>query len=180
MIDIMLDCGATVSCNAKRCVTGNPVLNKIPRLPYHGPPLVGANGQLLSASSIIHVPFANGTPKISLPTKFIVVDGLPYLCIVGLNILHRFDSWGIDNKLCRPQLNNSSLPVFTEPQSTVCNVNLITCYKTRLQPGETRTIKTVARGLGLDALRPLTSVQLLSEGVTDRETRTNVLVHPAF
>ena len=56
MIDIMLDCGATVSCIAKRCVTGNPVLNKVPRLPYHGPPLEGANGQLLSALSIIHVP----------------------------------------------------------------------------------------------------------------------------
>ena len=152
MIDIMLDCGATVSCIAKRCVTGNPVLNNVPRLPYHGPPLVGANGQLLSASSIIHVPFAVGTPQISLHTKFIVVDDLPYLCIVGLNILHRFDSWGIDNKLCRLQLNNSSLPVFAEPQSNVCDVNLITCYKTRLQPGETQTIKTVTKGPGLDAL----------------------------
>ena len=62
---------------------------------------------------------------------------------------------GIDNKLCRLQLNNSSLPVFTEPQSTFCNVNLITCYKTRLQPGETRTIETVSKGPGLHALRPL-------------------------
>ena len=99
-----------------------------------------------------HAPFAVGTLQISLHTKFIVVDDLPYSCIVGLNILHRFDSWGIDNKLCRLQLNNSSLPVFTEPQSNVCNVNLITCYKTRLQPGETQTIKTVAKGPGLDAL----------------------------
>ena len=138
MIGIMLNCGATVSCIAKRCVTGNPVLNKVPRLPYHGPPLKGANGQLLSVSSIIHVPFAIGTPQISLHTKFIVVDDLLYSCIVGLNILHRFDSWGIDNKLHRLQLNNSSLLVFTEPQSNVCNVNLITtCYKARLQPGET-------------------------------------------
>ena len=62
MIDIMLDCGATVSCIAERCVIGNLVLNKVPRLPYHGPPVVGANGQLLSASSTIHVPFSVGTP----------------------------------------------------------------------------------------------------------------------
>ena len=40
LFDLLLHCGTSTCCTAKRCVTSNHVLKKIPKLPYSGPMLV--------------------------------------------------------------------------------------------------------------------------------------------
>ena len=40
LFDFLLDCGASTCCIAKRCVTSNPVLKNLPKLPSGGPGLV--------------------------------------------------------------------------------------------------------------------------------------------
>ena len=124
LFDFLLDCGASTCCIAKRCVTSNHVLNKLSKFPYKGPGLVDVNGNPLVAETFIRVNFTVGTPELSLNVDFVVVENLPYSCIVGVNLLNVLKNWGVDNNSGTLLLNLSTVKLFSEPQY-VNSVNLI-------------------------------------------------------
>ena len=97
LFDLLLDCGTSTCCIAKRCVTSNHVLKKIPKLPYSGPMLVDVNGNPLAAENIIQLRFSVGFPELILEIDFVIVDELPYSCIVGINLLNTLKNWGVNN-----------------------------------------------------------------------------------
>ena len=83
LFNMLLDCGASVCCIAKRCVTSNNVLKSLPKLSYDGPGLVDVNGNSLTAEGKIRSSLTVGTSGLSLNVDFVIVDGLPYSCIAG-------------------------------------------------------------------------------------------------
>lgn len=59
-------------------------------------------------------------------------------------------------------------------------MNLITSNKVFLKPGETKVIKTIAKGDGIAAKQPFTTQTIIAEGYNDREARTSVRVQPSI
>ena len=178
-LDAVLDSGATVTCVARRCVTGSPQLNQLPLIPYTGKPLLDANRKPLSARHVISTKFVVGVPALSVDVNIVVVDDLPYSCLVGTNLLSKLKTWGIDNTKSILTLNSSVVHLRCSPECQNL-LNLVTCDKTVLQPGETKRITTRANGSGLSASRPITEQLWLVEGVNEREHRTAVRVFPAL
>ena len=178
-IDMLLDSGATMSCIANRCVTASPYLKNLTRHPYIGPGLLDVNGNPLSSLFEIRAPLVIGNPRLSIDVKFIVVDNLPYSCIIGMNFLKKLDFWGVDNKTGYLNLNKSTCPVFTEPQVNT-NICLVSQNRCVILPGEMITIATTPKGTGMNAFRPITDITFLTEGKPELEKRTNILVVPAL
>ena len=179
LFDILLDCGASTCCIAKRCVTSNHVLNKLPRFPYPGLGLVDINGNPLVAENIIRLNFCVGLPEISLDIDFVIVSELPYSCIAGTNLLNKLKSRGVDNNSSTLYLDFSAVKLFSDPQYDN-QVNLIIRKKMTLLPGETKIIKTFAVGSAIRANRPITSTTLFTEGNSEYENRTSVCVYPSL
>ena len=96
-LDMMIDSGASMSCIASRCVNASPHLKNVTRLPYSGPGLVGVNGKPLRTLFEIKIPLTLGSPQLSITLHLVVVDDLPYSCILGLNFLRKFNTWEVDN-----------------------------------------------------------------------------------
>ena len=109
----------------------------------------------------------------------VVVDDLPYSCIIGTSLLAKLNNWGVDNVTSTLRLNSSIVPVYDNPQHDE-RITLITSGKVTLEPGESKTIKTVASGPGMVALRPVTEELWMYEGLTEREERSFVRVSPAL
>ena len=179
LFDMLLDCGASVCCIAKRCVTSNNVLKSLPKLSYDGPGLVDVNGNSLTAEGKIRTSLTVGTSGLSLYVDFVIVDGLPYSCIAGMNLLNKLQSWGVNNNSDILTLDSSSVKLYSEPQF-MNQVNLLTCEKLSLLPGETKVIKTSAIGPAVEANRPITSSILFTEGFVDYEMRTSISIYPSL
>jgi hypothetical protein len=109
----------------------------------------------------------------------VVVDNLPYSCIIGTSLLAKLNNRGVDNVTSTLRLNSSIVPVYDNPQHDE-RITLITSGKITLEPGESKTIKTVASGPGMVALRPVTEELWMYEGLTEREERSFVRVSPAL
>ncbi len=178
LIDSVLDSAATQCCIARRCVTSSPILGRLPLKPYNGEPLLDANQRPISASHVISVQFVAGTPCCSVSIDVVVVDHLPYSCIIGTSLLAKFKSWGVDNVTSTLRLDSSAIPVHDFPQHDE-RITLITSGKTSLAPGESKTIKTLATGPGMVALRPITEELWMYEGLPQREDRSLIRVTPA-
>ena len=177
-MDCVLDSAATVTCIAKRCITSNPYLAKLKRHPY--PEAVfDANKNMLNIQNFVQVTICVGSPAVSRNIKLVIVDGLPYSCLVGTDYLSTFNSWGIDNLSSTLILDTSRIQVFDRPQHNQ-NVNLITSSKTTLLPGESKLIRTTAVGPGVTANRPITDQVFMCEGLEERENRCNVRVFPSL
>ena len=97
---ILLDCGATISCIAKRCVTASSQLKNLARLPYNGDTLIDVNGNPLNAEFVINCSIELGNPPLLSNVEFVVIEGLPYSCILGLNFLKSVNSWEVNNDTC--------------------------------------------------------------------------------
>ena len=179
ILDMMVDSGASLSCIALRCVNASPLLKNLIRHPYNGTGLYDVNGKRLSTVFEIHAPLVIGNTKCSIDVVFVVVDDLPYSCILGLNFLRKLDKWGVDNRNGTLRVNDSTSPIFSSPQ-TDTNVCLVSKNKLVVLPGETTTILTSAKGVGMNALRPITDISILTEGDPSRENRTNICVLPAL
>ena len=179
LFDMLLDCGESVCCILKRYVTSNNVLKSLPKLSYDGPGLVDVNGNSLTAEGKIRTSLTVGTSGLSLNVDFVIVDGLPYSCIAGMNLLNKLQSWGVNNNSDILTLDSSSVKLYSEPQF-MNQVNLITCEKLSLLPGETKVIKTSAIGPAVEANRPITSSILFTEGFVDYEMRTSISIYPSL
>ena len=178
--DFLLDCGATVCCIAKRCVASNRVLRNLPRSPYKGPQLCGANNQPLQADTMIKLTLEVGTPTLRMDIDFVIVEDLPYSCIAGNGtFLASLKQWGVNNEIQTLTLNFSVVNLSTGPQSGG-EINLITSYKVMLKLGETKVIKTIARGHPVAAARPYTTQTIIVEGHDERENRTSVHLQPSI
>lgn len=175
-LDIMLDSGATISCIARRCVTASPYLKDLPRRPYSGPGLFDVNGNQVSTAFEIRGPFVVGSPVLSIDTTFVVVDDLPYSCILGSNYLDKLERWGIHNKTHTFEINNSSCPVYAKPQHNN-HINLITQSITKLLPGEIVTVATSVKGS--DPFRPCSDFCFIADGDPVFENRTKLCVIPS-
>ena len=179
LIDCVLDSAATQCCIARRCVTSSPILRQLPLKPYTGVPLLDANRRPLAANNVISVQFIAGTPGCCISVDMVVVDNLPYSCIVGTSLLAKLNNWGIDNVKSTLHLDSAIVPVYDMPQHDE-RITLITSGKITLEPGETKTIKTVATGPGMVALRPITEELWMYEGLTEKEERSCIHVSPTL
>ena len=112
LFDILLDCGASTCCIARRCITSNKVLNSLPKSKYTGPGLIDVNGNALEVENVVRLIFTAGVPELSLEIDFVVVSQLPYSCIVGTNLLNMLHSWGVDNDSASLYLNSSVIKLY--------------------------------------------------------------------
>ncbi len=179
LLDCMLDSAATRCCIAKRCVTSSPFLRTLTPKPYRGRPLLDANQKPIAVMHVITVQFMAGSHECELTVDMVVIDGLAYSCIIGTTLLSMLNSWGVDNVTSTLRLNSSVVQVHDAPQHDE-QINLITSGKTRLAPGESRTIKAVARGPGFSATRPITEQLWMFEGLPEKEERCLVRVCPSL
>ena len=177
-MDCVLDSAATVTCIAKRCITSNPYLAKLKRLPYTEA-VFDANKNMLNVQNFVQGTICVGSPAVSRNIKLVIVDGLPYSCLVGIDYLSTFNSWGVDNLSSTLLLGTSRVQVFDRPQHNQ-NVNLITSSKTTLLPGESKLIRTTATGPGITANRPITDQVFMCEGLEERENRSAVRIFPSL
>ena len=175
----MLDSAATQCCIAKRCVNSSASLRTLHPKPYRGMPLLDANQRPLAVLHVITVQFATGTPECKLTVDMVVVDDLPYSCIIGTSLLSKLNCWGVDNISSTLRLNSSVVQVHDSPEHDE-QINLITSGKTRLAPGESKFIKAVATGPGIAASRPFTEQLWMLEGLPEKESRCSVRVCPAL
>ena len=98
LLDMFLDCGATVSCISKRCVAASPSLKQLQQSVYTGPGLVRVNGGPLKVLYTVCAPVVIGNPAVFLQVQFAVIEDLPYSCIIGLDFLSqlKFGAWTIN------------------------------------------------------------------------------------
>ena len=96
-ISMMLDSGEAICCLARRCFTGSRCLQNLTLTPYFGPGLLDANGKVMKPSGTIKVPLVIRQPAVSHTVEFVIIDELPYSCIIGLSFLIKFSHWGVDN-----------------------------------------------------------------------------------
>ena len=115
----------------------------------------------------------------SVTIDIAVVEGLPYSCLVGTDVLEKFEQWLVDNVSSTLKLNSTSVPVYAQPQF-VHSINLITSSKTSLLPGESKIIKTIGNGPGTSAIRPFTCTNIVSEGFEERENRSGIQIFPSL
>ncbi len=176
---MLLDSGATVCCLAKRCFTASRCLQTLTLQPYSGLGLFDANGQVMKPCGTIKVPLVVGQPAVSHTVEFVIIDALPYSCIIGLSFLNKFSRWGVDNSKQILNLEHSIVPVSSEP-SLNDNLALLTTAKYTIPPGQSLCIKTVANGSSLDALRPVSEPVALVDGHVPFEERLHVKVVPSL
>ena len=166
-------------CIAKRCVTSSVLLKKLPLKPYTGDPILDANQRPLPATHVISVNFTAGSPVLSLSVDFVVVDHLPYSCIIGNSLLSKLNDWGVNNVTSTLRLNSSVVNVYDAPLHDE-RITLITSEKTSFAPGETKRLKTRTTGPGMSPYRPITEELWMFEGASEREDRCSVRVCPAL
>ena len=114
--DALLDCAATVCCIARRCVSSNATLCRLPVSPYSGPPILDANKRPLLAREQLLISFVAGTPALSLNITMVIVDDLPYSCIIGTSLLTMLNNWSVDNINSTLSLNSSLIHLCDNPQ----------------------------------------------------------------
>ena len=93
----MIDSGANPNCLSLRCVQGSEWLRKVQRHQYSGKGIVDANGEPIQPSFVIKCCLTVGSPKIVVNTEFVVIQSLPFSCIIGQHTLRRFSSWEVSN-----------------------------------------------------------------------------------
>ena len=94
---MMLHSGAAICCLAKRCFTRSQCLQNLTLKPYLGPGLLDANGKMMKPSGTIKARLEIGHPAVSHTVEFVIIDELPYSCIIGLSFLNKYSYWGVDN-----------------------------------------------------------------------------------
>ena len=97
ILPVMIDTGATPNCIATRCVEASSILRNLPRWVYTVNQILDANGQYLRPKFVISASVVIGSPAISVQCEFVVIDTLPFSCIMGQSTLSKFSSWSICN-----------------------------------------------------------------------------------
>ena len=83
--------------------------------PYFGPGILDANGKVMKPSATIKVPLVIGQPAVSHTVEFVIIDELPYSCIIGLSFLNKFSHWGVDNSRNILHLEQSIVSISSQP-----------------------------------------------------------------
>ena len=178
-ISMMLDSGATICCLARRCFTGSRCLQNLTLTPYFGPGILDANGKVMKPSGTIKVPLVIGQPAVSHTVEFVIIDELPYSCIIGLSFLNKFSHWGVDNSRNILHLEQSIVSISSQP-SVQDNIAFMTTAKYTIPPGQALRIPTIAKGSSLDALRPVSAPAVLIDGNLPFEERLHLKVVPSL
>ena len=178
-IDMLLDSGATICCLAKCCFTSSQNLRTLSVKPYCGPGIMGANGTLLKPYGLVNLPISVGNPTISYTVEFIIIEDLPYSCILGLSFLNLLQKWGIDNTNQTLFLNQSLVKVSHDPphQDTL---SLTTNQKFLIPPGQSVKISAIANGPALNSLPPVTHLPSLIDGHKPLEQRLKINILPTI
>ena len=86
----MIDSGANPNCISLRCVRGSDYLNSLARSQYSGQQIVDANGENIEPCYVLKCSLKLGTPSILIKTEFVVIETLPFSCIIGQTTLATF------------------------------------------------------------------------------------------
>ena len=176
---MMIDTGATPNCIILRCVSASDILKELPRKLYHGSNIIDANGQPLRPEFTIQCNLTMGTPKFSINCVFLVLEALPFSCILGQNTFSKFSSWNISNLNKIITINNETkLPYFSSPSSVEC-LQLITTNKVCLNSYKSTFVEGRITGSALSAFRPVTHVPVVIEGNNELTNRLLIKVIPA-
>ena len=178
-LDMMLDSGAIVCCLARRCLTSSPSLKTLPLQPYEGPGLLNANGTLMTPCGVVKAPLVLGHPAVSFNIEFIIIDSLPYSCILGLSFLNKLKKWGVDNSSQTFHLNDSSIKVSNDPPLQD-SLQLVAPRKFTIPPKKSIVIAAVAKGTALHTLRPVSEPSYLIDGHDPLEKRLGVKIVPTI
>ena len=89
-ISAMIDSGANPNCISLRCVRGSDYLNSLARSQYFGQQIVDANGENIEPCYVLKCSLKLGTPSILIKTEFVVIETLPFSCIIGQTTLTTF------------------------------------------------------------------------------------------
>ena len=178
-ISMMLDSGATICCLARKCFTGSRCLQNLTLTTYFGPGILDANGKVMKPSGTIKVPLVIGQPAVLHTVEFIIIDELPYSCIIGLSFLNKFSHWGVDNSRNILDLEHSIVSISSQP-SVQDNIAFMTTAKYTIPPGQALRIPTIAKGSSLDALRPVSAPAVLIDGHLPFEERLHLKVVPSL
>ena len=178
-IFMMLDSSATICCLARRCFAGSRCLQSLTLTPYFGPGLLDANGKVMKPSGTINVPLVIGQPAVSHTVEFVIIDELPYSCIICLSFLNKFSHWGVDNSRNILHLEQSIASISSQP-SFQDNIASMTTAKYTIPPGQALRIPTIAKGSSLDALHPGSAPAVLIDGHLPFEERLYLKVVPSL
>ena len=178
-LPVMFDTGATPNCIALRCVIASPILNRLPRQSYQGKGIIDANGNLLQPKFVINPTLKIGSPSISLQTPFLVIDTLPFSCILGQNTFSKFSKWTINNVEKCIIVNDLSHISFQSKPRINDFVQLLTTNKVTIEPNQFAVVNTRANGLSLSAFRAVTNISVLSDANPKLDERLNIQVLPS-
>ncbi len=180
-IPSMVDSGANPNCISLRCVQGSSHLRRLEKHPYSGRRICDAKGELIEPNFVIKCQITLGTPKLTFWTEFVVMESLPFSCIIGQKTLKVFESWEVSNTNRILTINKRHIVPFYDDDSLLGpqNIDLITTHKTIIPPYTSAIIDVRATGTGLDAFRPKSTVSVITEGVPRICERLSVEVLPS-
>ena len=158
-LPMMIDTGATPNCIALRCVSASPCLKVLPKKRYNGRKIIDANGNVIQPKYVISTSLVVGQPSISQDTEFLVIESLPFSCILGQKTLSKFKQWTVSNITHQIIINNNhKLPFYDDPpHPTNDHLKLFSMNKIHLKPHQTFTVSTRVSGPTLSAFRPVTN-----------------------
>ena len=133
----------------------------------------------MKPSGTIKAPLVIGHPAVSHTVEFVIIDELPYSCIIGLSFLNKFSHWGVDNTRNILHLEQSIVAISSKP-SLQDNIVFMTTSKYTVPPGQALCIQTVAKGSSLDALRPISAPAVLIDGHIPFEEQLHLKVVPSL
>ena len=176
----MLDSGANPNCISLRCVRNSPYLKRLQQYKYTGKQMVDANENPIQPSYVIKCKLAMGRPEIVVDTEFVVLESLPFSCIIGQQTLRTFDSWEVSNVNKVLTINKTFVVPIEDKSDSITSVNLITTGKTTIEPFGSSLIDVRASGPGLEAFRPISDVSVMIEGEENYCNRLSIEVLPAI
>ena len=178
-LPVMIDTGATPNCLALRCVQASIYLKNLPRQEYFGSGVLAANGHNLRPSFIINTSISLGSPPLHIQTQFLVIDSLPYSCILGQCVLQNLSVWSVSNVTRTITMNQSQIPFTAMPMYDLTPLNLLTTTKCALSPGKVIAINTRATGSLMSPFRSVSNPLVLAKGNVLLTSRLKIEVVPA-
>ena len=132
----MIDSGANPNCISMRCVQGSSHLRHLERSLYSGKRIFDAKGDLIEPNFVIKCSLSLGTPKLTIDTEFVVVETLPFSCIIGQKTLKVFETWEVSNVNKILTINkNYVVPFYNDEHSMGSQtIDILTTNKTVIPP----------------------------------------------
>ena len=162
------------------CPYKSNILRALPRKVYCGERIIDANGNHLEPKYVISTSLVLGTPAVSIQCEFLVIENLPFSCILGQSALSKFTSWSVNNVYKSIILNDYNRIHFYSYPLVIDSVQLITTNKVIVEPHESAEVNTRAYGSALSAFRPVTDITVLSDGNEGLLNRLQINILPSI